>query len=1046
MNTISKLTLGLLLLLSLTKLTAQINISGKVTDINNEPLPFANVLIKGKLKGATTDNNGNFTLNNVKKKDILKVSMLGFKNFTVPISKTVFFKIVLREDSQILEEVVVTGVAVGTPVKKLPFALSKVNNRELKEVPGRDLGNSLRGKVAGITIVQPNGDPNAVSSIRLRGSNSLLRSQEPLIIIDGIITGSDMNLKDINMEDVESVEIIKGAAGSSMYGSLSGNGVIQIITKRGKNSGGKPTIVVRNETGFSQIAKAYPLANTHRYKLRDANDFPWNLNDLNEQGRWHLSNGGIRDYDEDGLLDNPFPRILDHQKKIYTTQPYSSLYTSISSGNENFKYHASFQNTKNGGAIQGVKPSVRNNARLNIDYLPNDKIAIKTSVSYAKTKGHNAPFSTRETALFLEPWVDITERDLNGDIVPTPKGSYYLRNFLDNPLYEVGILEDYFDRQRLMFSPSITYDINDNLQLGASYSHDESRSETYSYTPKEYKFPDPTLTNVGDYGIVSNISKSDIVQLYASYAKKIGNFNTRFTAKFLRENRNVNSFNAKGFQLLVSGVRNLSYTEGSSRIIGSIQSEEKVSNYFFDFNLDYKDKIIFNGLIRKDGSSLFGKDNRWATFGRLSAAYIVTKDFNIPKVDDLKLRFSWGTSGQRPAFNTQYETYRSTWRGTLRPDISGNKNLLPSRVSEWEAGINARLFDRVNLEVNYAKTQVKDDFLKVPLPRATGFKEQWQNLGSIASSALEVQLGLDIIKNKNFSWNANLNWSKITQEITDLGGVEPFSRSSRLFRVEEGKPYGLMYGYKVATNVNELTLDNNGFVINSLGNPNINERGTLKPEDFEINEHGYVIIKGTKGSAKEQVILLSDETGEDEKMEIGNTNPDWNLGFTSNFSYKNFNLYFVIDHQQGGDIYNSTKQRLYRAERHGDQEKFAKQGKHILYSGISSNLDRGLSDTSHFVEDGTFTKVRELSLGYTLGKNVLGPKASKIIKELKISLIGRNLFTFTNYSGFDPEVAYGSGLPEGSLTAKVSNPTNDRLDLRSYPQSRTFTAMVQLTF
>lgn len=1047
MNTKSKLIFGLLLLLSFTKIIAQMSISGKVIDLNNEPLPFANVLIKGGAKGTTTNFEGIFKLKNVKEKDVLEISMIGFNTYlTKPIGKTTYFKIILKEDVNVLDEVVVTGVAVGTSIKKLAFALSKVNKEQLKEVPAGDLGNSLRGKVAGVRIVQANGDPNTAASIRLRGSNSLMGSQDPLIIIDGVITGSDTNLRDINMEDVESIEVIKGAAASSLYGSLSGNGVIQIITKRGRNSNGKPTIVVRNESGFSQITSKYPLAKTHRFKLRDANSFPWDLNDLNKQGRWELSSGGARVFDDDGLLDNPFPQVLDHQSKINTEQPFNSLYSSISSGNENFKYHLSFQNTKNGGAVQGVKASIRNNGRLNIDYMPDDKLTVKTSVSYASTKGYSAPSSTRNNGLLLEPWINISERNANGSFIPTPKGSKYLKSFLDNPLYEVTILENYFDRQRLMFSPDITYNFNDNFRVGASYSHDESRSETYNYIPKEYEDPNPDKEDSGRYSIESDISKTAITQLYASYTKQIGDFNTRFTAKFLRENRNISSFYAQGSQLLVGGVRTLNITDAASRIIRSFQTEEKVSNYFLDVNIDYKDKIIFNGLIRRDGSSLFGENNRWQTFGRASIAYILTEDFNIPQVDDLKLRFSWGVSGQRPSFSAQYETYEINRSGRLQPDLLGNKNLLPSKVTEWEAGFNARLFNRLNLEVNYAKTKVKNDFIKVPLPRVSGFTEQWKNIGGIASRAFEVQLGADIIRNENFNWNVNVSWDKVTQKITDLGGLPPFNRSRRIFRVEEGKPYGLMYGYKIASNINELTLDTNGFVVNGLGSPNAGVRGTLQPNDFEINEHGYVIIKGTKGTEKEQVIFISDENGDDKKVALGNTNPDWNLGLSSSFSYKNFNLYFVIDHQHGGDIYNSTKQGMYRAERHADQELFAEQGKHILYSNNASNLDRGYADTSHFVEDGTFTKIREIALGYTLNEKVLGKTFNKYIKELKFSLIGRNLFTFTNYSGFDPEAAYSRGSRGGSPNSRVPNPTNDRLDSRAYPQFRTFTAMIQLTF
>lgn len=1039
---------------SFSNLNAQSDIFGKIVDENKEPLPFANILIKGSTTGTTSDFDGNFSLNKVSNTDVLIISMLGFKTKEIIVGSERTIEIILIENAESLDEIVVTGVAVGTSVKKLAFALSKVNKEQLKEVPAADLGNALRGKVAGVRIVQANGDPNTAASIRLRGSNSLMGSQDPLIIIDGVITGSGTNLRDINMEDVESIEVIKGAAASSLYGSLSGNGVIQIITKRGRNTNGVPTLTVRNEIGFSQIVNKYPLANTHRYKLRDPSLHPWNFDDFNEQGRWELSGKGIRVAEEDGLLDNPFPRVLDNQAVINTAQPVNTVYTSLSSGNENFKYHLSFQNSKSGGAIEGIKPNIRNNSRMNIDYMPNEKFSIKNSFSYSTTEGHIAPSSTRVNGLRLEPWLDITEKDIDDNYLSTPKGSKYLRDgYLDNPLYEVNILENNFNRKRLMFSPDISYRINDNLRIGASYSYDKSREETYYYTPKGYEDPDPEREDGGEYGIENDFSTTAITQAFITYNKRLGKFNNRITAKFLRENRLNTAFYGKGEDLSVGGVLNLAATKGDSRTLKSYKAEEKVSNFFVDYNLDYDDKIIFNGLIRRDGSSLFGENNRWQTFGRVSLAYIVSEDFEIKNVDDLKVRFSWGVSGQRPRFNAQYETYTFDSRtGVIERGTLGNKNLLPSKVSEWEAGLNVRLFNKINLEVNYAETIVKNDFIKAPIPGVlSGFTEQWKNIGGIKSSSFEVQVGGDIIRTDNFKWNLNVSWDKVTQEISDLGGLAPFNRSRRLFRVEEGKPYGLMYGYKIIDNINDLSLNNNGFVLNDLGSKDNNDLlGTLKPSDFETNEHGYVVRKNTEGTKNEQVILLADEQGVNKKVALGNTNPDWNLGLSSNFSYKNFNLYFVIDHQHGGQIYNSTKQDLYRRERHGDQETFAKQGKHILYSNDASNLDFKFNDTSHFVEDGTFTKLREVALGYTLNEDALGENVGKYIKQLKFSLIGRNLLTITNYSGFDPEAAYirnsSRDRGNGPSNRTTPNPTNDRIDRRAYPQFRTFTAMIQLKF
>ncbi len=1026
-------------------------IHGQIIDKSNNPLPFATVIIQKTNNGTSSDHTGRFSLSGVKSSDIIEVSMIGYKTQAIKAENKKYFKIALEEDLSLLEEVVVTGVSVGTSARKLGFALSKVNKEKLEEVPATDLGNALRGKLAGVRIVQPNGDPNSVAGIRLRGSNSILGSQEPLIIVDGIIAGGSSNLKDINMEDVESIEVIKGAAASSLYGSLSGNGVIQIITKKGKNTEGKNIVNIRSEVGFSNIGRRYPLANTHAYLLRDANEYPWDLSDLDKQGRWVLNGESIRGDDPDGLLDNPFPRYVDNQKAVNTPQLNLNNFVSLTSGTKKFRYYMSFQNSRIGGAIEGVKPNIRNNGRINVDYTPNSKLRIKTSVYYAKTKGFRAPSSTRKNVLRLEPWIDITEKDAKGGYNPRPKGLKYGEEYYDNPLYEVGILENHYNRQRAMLSSDIKYNLTDDWQIGGSYSHDESRTESYNFKPMFYvdANPDTGREKKGTYSIGSDIFTTSIGSLFTNYKKKIEDLQTSFTLKFLREYRDKQAMFAGGSEFSVDGVKTLNITETQTRDIKSYEEVYKVSNYFFDANFDYKDKLIFNTMIRRDGSSSFGANNRWSTFGRASLAYILTEDLKIPHVNDLKLRVSWGTSGQRPQYSAQFETYEINRNGGLEPGLLGNKDLKPSRVAEWEFGLNTRFLDIFDLEVNYAKAKVKNDFIKAPLPKVTGFKEQWQNIGGLASEVFEFQLSADIIRTDNLHWNIGLSWDKVNQRITDLGGLSPFFRPGgrSLFRVEENKPYGLMYGNKIVKNIDELTTNADGIVINELPQE---FKDKLTKSDFEVNEHGYVIVKGTKGTEKEQVICVSDENGNRIRTEIGNTTPDWNLGFTSNLSWKNFNFYFVLDHQQGGDIYNYTKQQLYSRRRHGDQEQFAKQGKHIKYSENSSKIYNGLQTISHFVEDGTFTKLREVALSYKMGEDILGKDSS--LREIKLSLIGRNLLTFTNYSGFDPEVAYtGSlrytgGLGTGKPRNRTLNTTNDRIDDSVYPQFKTYSLMLQVKF
>ena len=255
-------------------------------------------------------------------------------------------------------------------------------------------------------------------------------------------------------------------------------------------------------------------------------------------------------------------------------------------------------------------------------------------------------------------------------------------------------------------------------------------------------------------------------------------------------------------------------------------------------------------------------------------------------------------------------------------------------MGELETGFNIAFLGKYNVSFTYATASVTDNFIQRPLPAVTGFQSQWVNLGRLSYHTFEIEVGANIIKNKDWNWNITASWDRMRQQIDDLGGVNPFSRGRGLFRVQEGKPFGMMYGFKAVKNADQFHKRSDGTVIapnakvdyTSLnasratqGLPAVSST-TLKPSDFEVNEQGYLIIKGSKGTTNEQVFWETDKDGNEVQKEIGNTNPRWNLGLTSFLSYKNWSMFLAMDYHHGGDIYNSAKQRLYRAERHGDQE------------------------------------------------------------------------------------------------------------------------------
>jgi hypothetical protein len=581
--------------------------------------------------------------------------------------------------------------------------------------------------------------------------------------------------------------------------------------------------------------------------------------------------------------------------------------------------------------------------------------------------------------------------------------------------------------------------ILDDWTLTARQSIDRTNRRTEFFYPKGFQTPDDDALLESGLDQRTDDQRQDLItELSTTYAGEFRDVTYTATAKYLYEQREVDDLFLEGAGFPASGVRDVGTTDSENYTIDSFKSEERTENFFLNLDLDYQDTYILSGLIRRDGSSLFGEDERWQTYFRGAAAYRLTEDFDIPNVSELKLRAAYGSSGNRPPFEAQYETYSATESG-LQIENLGNSDLRSSTIFETTIGIDATFLQRFNLTVNYANSRTEDDYLEVPLSGNLGFNSQFQNIGEVESTTWEASLESQILTgNDGPSLSVGATFSRVRQEITDLGGRPAFTRDPAdldsentdapalaLFRVEEGVPFGAMYGNKLLTSLDQLTIVD-GEVLNSGGS---------SPDDFTVNNQGYVIPAGTEGTSDEQPVYMVNQEGQQEVTQIGNTRPDFQVGFRSNFTWKGLGVYALLDWSQGGDVYNYSKQLLYFNYRHEDQQDFAEQGKDIAYSDGSSNIYNQGAASSYFVEDATFVKLRELSVSYTLGQsllqNALGVTA---VERIKFSVIGRNLFTLTDYSGWDPEV----GLR--------SDANNFKLDEYAYPNFRTFTGAVSIQF
>lgn len=1025
--------------------SAQGSVSGTVTDASTgELLPGVNVVIEDLQTGASTNVDGEYEIPNVPEGTYtLSISYIGYKSYSTDIqvgNSSITQHIELEQDVFGLEEIVVTGVGVGTQTTKLGFSVGKVGEQQLAEVPAADPANALRGKVPGITIVQASGDPGAAPDIRLRGSTSISGDQQPLIIVDGVIT--DGNLRDINMNDVESIEVVKGAAASSLYGSLAGNGVIQVITKRGADQLGTPQFTIRSEYGFQEIAEDYPIATRHPYST---DDVVLTNNGINPDpnGRfileWPSAASGA--YDEDRRFDNEYPIYYDNIDEVFTSNPYRNNSFSLSNSDEKYNYRASFDNFVQGGVMEPLDDYTRNTIRFNGDYIPNDRLQAKVSASYTTVEAPQVPEQGQGGSYFYsvltaEPVFDFTELNEDGEFTNNLTGYSALGSNFQNPLYVAQQREYDFQRDRIIAGFTLQYELTDFLSANGRQSLDKLYTNEQEFYPVGYVSatgPAPELNNGNDWR--RRIEQSTaITELWLEFTQNYSDFGVSSILKYLYEDREYDRVQLEGNNFPVSGIRNIGSTESSTHEVGSLFEQVRAENIILNVDLDYRDKIILGGMVRRDGSSGFGSDERWQTYYRGSLAYRITEDIDINGVDEWKVRASYGTAGQRPPFEAQYETYSASSTG-ISPDVLGNSEIRPSVVAEFEVGTNITFLNRFNFEANYALTNVTDDYIEVPLSSVAGFSEQWQNVGEIETSSLEFALAGQLYNTRDFSWGANLTFSKVTQEITDLGGTPPFTRDISgtalpLFRFESGVAYGTMYGNVALTSLDDLTVVN-GEVLNA--GMDVNGDGTLAVDDYEVNSHGYVVPAESHGTPDEQITYKVDESGTVVTESIGNTNPDFNVGFSNSFNYKGIGLYVLVDWVQGGDVYNYSKQLLYFNNRHADAQVFAEQGFDVGYTDGGSAAYNAGQASSYFSEDASFVKLREVALSYTFTNERLG-FLGDYVRELRLSVTGRNLLTFTDYSGWDPEVALRT------------NATNFRLDEYSYPNYRTFTGAIQISF
>ncbi len=1000
--------------------------SGKVTSAG-QPLGGANVGIPEIGAGTitTVDGKYSFTVDMSKyggRAVNLVVRFIGYKPKRLPITLAagrIEKDYDLEKDVLNLEQVVTTGVSDATSQKKTAFAVAVVDATAIKEAPAISPLGSLAGKVAGASVATTSGSPGSEPAIRLRAATSLAGTQDPLVIVDGTITR--LGLADINSQDIERIEIIKGAAASSLYGSDAANGVIQIFTKRGGNlAEGQTNFTFRNEYGQSYLPKKVGLNTSTAFQL-----------DPTTPSGFKLDANGQRISRTDDISANGYPKLFDAMDEVFKPGETMSNYLSIGQRHGSTNFNVSFQNIQETGVLNLLKGYSRQNVRINVDQAINDKLNVSSGMFYGKSHADQ----TDEGSLFfgirfLEPNIDITAPNKDGSpynaVVRQPPSS----GNVSNPLYRLNNQEVRNDRDRFTGVVKVNYRPFDWLTAEANFNYDQSSTNNKSFTPIGFLGSTGGKGQGGLYQAAGTNRSYNTGATLTSVRQLTSWLNNTTKLATVYEEQSGNLVSVQATKLTVGGVTEFgaaAQDPNAPNFPGSNTTTIRNRNLFAITTFDIKDRYIIDGLIRQDESSLFGAKERKAIYNRASLAYRFSEDFHLPGIDEGKVRISYGTAGLRPPFEAQYEIF-SVAGGSPSKVTLGNPSLKPALSKETEIGFNLNFLKNYTLEYSYSNKVTSDQILQVPMSAASGYQNTWTNAATLAGNTHEVAFGAVLASSKDFFWRLNVTGDRTRSRITALN-VGPYltgpaggGGNTAIFRVAPDQVFGVIYGSTWIKTADQLATNiANGKLAGAAA-------------DYQVNELGYYVAKAAYGTPLERPLKYYDTKG-NALQAIGDVNPDFTMGLNNTIQWKGLSLTSVFTWQKGGDVYNYTRQWPYNELRDTDFDQrnvpTGQQKPQGFFQAFYNNFD----PNSKFVEDGSFIRLRELSLNYQVPKPLVKAAHLSGFETARVGLVGRNLWTKTNYTGYDPDVAGPGG-----------NPFGYRVDYFTYPPYRTFTFMLELGY
>lgn len=1026
-------------------------VTGTITDAEGGPMPGVNVILKGTTNGTATDGNGTYSIE-ATEGDILQISFIGFAPQEIGVGTQTRIDVQMQEDVATLEEVVIVGYGEMKRAD-LTSAQTSVSAKDIQKTVNTTLEQAIQGRASGVYITQNSGQPGGGISVNIRGINSISGSNEPLYVIDGVqLQGQAVSfgaqssanpLAGLNPADIESIEILQGPSATAIYGSRGTNGVLLITTKRGKSGDTKISY------GFQYNVQTEPK----RLEVMDLQQYAQMV------GEYHAIAGGETPLQ---FLD---PSLLgkgtDWQEELFRNAPMSKHQLSLSGGNDKTTYYLSGEYLDQEGVALGSGFN-RYSVRLNLDNKPREWVSLGANFNFNQTDENltTSQENIIQNALQLTPQIPVKNLDGTYGGGDDTNGANQFAPV--NPIALANLTTNEYTRRQFLGGLNLGLNIVKGLTFRTSFNANLGYSNSTYFVPK-YRFgyqqnPTARLENGASSNTYWNWNQ------LLEYNTQIGKHQINVMASHEAQASTWKNLSGGRTGFVLNDIIDLNIGDAATATNGGGQGEWAMESFLARLNYNYDDRYILMGTVRSDGSVNFGEENKWGIFPSLSAAWRVSQEsfFNVPFINELKLRFETGVTGNQGGGAGIYSPLGAA------PTVWGT-GFLPTRYSnpglQWEetqtnnVGVNVALFEnRVQFEFDYYIKYTDNLLMENPLPWYMGTSGQGAvgapivNIGELENRGWGFTLSTINIDRSGFKWTSNFNISSFKTKINAF-----YSEAALLNRTSwwladwtqrsvVGQAPWLFLGYiedGLFQSIEEiensaLPVDNNG------------DELAIDPASIWVGDVKFRDISGPDGTP-DGIIDVNDQTF------IGNPWPEFFGGFTNTFSYRGFDLSILITGTYGNDIYNymakvNTNPNAINLSRNLliNTLDYARVSEDENGNPILSNpgtdvarISHGPNDnyerhTSKWVEDGSFLRLKNVTLTYNLPASLLSKQ--KIVRAARVSFGAQNLATITGYSGHDPEVGAYIGRDAGAGNQAIG------LDYGRYPLTPVYSLSVGVDF